>query len=838
MMRIGSPAHRLSITALVLVALGLPARSLAQAPTFSALVTSGTGSGTAFPEAAAVGDFNGDGNLDALVTDGTTSLRLMLGHGNGTFTKHDVSAPGTNPGPIRAAHLNGDARLDAVLTSNGPGNATVLINTGNDTNGVPQFTLTTYAGGGRSVTVGDLNGDGYPDFITGDAWGTLRVHVNDGTGTFAAGQVTNIVPNTGGPSVGRGVIADLNGDGRADFVVTSTQSGRTNIFFGNGDGTLQTTPVQIPVHAFDVAVADLNHDGTPDLIQAAGGPLLVHLNSGDGTFSAPPAEYTLGGGSVTTADINGDGHLDVVVGHNVVRLGDGTGALGTEHLFLTNDNARDVAVADFNGDGKPDIGTVGRDARRYSVFLNTTVFAPPVVTVFASGTAAVTTWDPIFPASAFHPWQSQCSAVPAVGPNANWVNPHAAFAFPLGSHPWEDDAPYDFAAHWINAWSDLNSRGPSGQNWTKYSTTVTGAGDFVLQFLADNCSWIYLNDQLIGVQDDNWSINGTGRYTISLTGAGPHELSFIIWDGGGLAGGKFRLETVQSFQDNNPGEDLPPPPPSDTTPPVIGALTDLVAEATQPGGAFVAFTVTAEDDVDGTVDPVAAPASNSLFPIGSTTVTVTATDSAGNSSQDTFTVTVEDTTPPVITSISGNLIAEATSAAGAIVTYDPATATDAVGVVSITYSTESGATFPIGTTTVTVTASDAAGNASSASFTVTVQDTTAPAIGDVTPSQATIWPPNHRMVAINVNAVASDVVGVTSLKIISVTSSEPDNGLGDGDTVGDIVITGPLSVDLRAERSGSGNGRTYTITVEARDAAGNASTKTCTVFVPKSQGRR
>jgi len=93
------------------------------------------------------------------------------------------------------------------------------------------------------------------------------------------------------------------------------------------------------------------------------------------------------------------------------------------------------------------------------------------------------------------------------------------------------------------------------------------------------------------------------------------------------------------------------------------------------------------------------------------------------------------------------------------------------------------------------------------------------------------------MVAININAVATHPVGVASLKIINVTSSEPDNGLGDGDTVGDIVITGPLTLNLRAERSGKGNGRTYTITVEARDAAGNATTKTCTVFVPKSRGK-
>lgn len=117
-----------------------------------------------------------------------------------------------------------------------------------------------------------------------------------------------------------------------------------------------------------------------------------------------------------------------------------------------------------------------------------------------------------------------------------------------------------------------------------------------------------------------------------------------------------------------------------------------------------------------------------------------------------------------------------------------------------------------------------------------IKDTTAPVITSLSTNAPVLWPPNHKMVAVTVSALASDLVGVTSLKIISVTSSEPDNGPGDGNTVGDAVITGPLSVSLRAERSGKGNGRTYTITVEARDAAGNASTKTCTVFVPKSQG--
>ena len=96
---------------------------------------------------------------------------------------------------------------------------------------------------------------------------------------------------------------------------------------------------------------------------------------------------------------------------------------------------------------------------------------------------------------------------------------------------------------------------------------------------------------------------------------------------------------------------------------------------------------------------------------------------------------------------------------------------------------------------------------------------------------------NHKMVAVTVSALATDLVGVSSLKIISATSSEPDNGLGDGDTAGDIQVTGDLTLNLRVERSGTGNGRTYTITVEAKDAKGNATTRTVIVSVPKSQGK-
>jgi uncharacterized repeat protein (TIGR03803 family) len=218
---------------------------------------------------------------------------------------------------------------------------------------------------------------------------------------------------------------------------------------------------------------------------------------------------------------------------------------------------------------------------------------------------------------------------------------------------------------------------------------------------------------------------------------------------------------------------------------------------------------------------------------GTYTIGLSATN-AGGTATSTLALTVVDLVPPVITAPT-TLTAEATSPAGAVVTFT-ATATDVIsGNVVASATPASGSTFGLGLSTVSLSATDGAGNTATQNILVNVTDTTAPVITSLVPSVATLWPANHKLVHVALDASATDAVGVTSLKIINVTSSEPDNGLGDGDTAGDIAVTGPLTVDLRAERSGTGTGRTYTITVEARDAAGHATTKATTVTVPKNR---
>jgi hypothetical protein len=172
-----------------------------------------------------------------------------------------------------------------------------------------------------------------------------------------------------------------------------------------------------------------------------------------------------------------------------------------------------------------------------------------------------------------------------------------------------------------------------------------------------------------------------------------------------------------------------------------------------------------------------------------------------------------------------------TDQCGAVVNY-PAPSGAACG--AITCDHPPGSFFPVGDTTVKCTS--AAGP--TCSFKVTVTDTEGPTIANLSASPASLWPPNHKMNDVAVIYDASDNCGGNvNCVITSVTSNEPVNGLGDGDTAPDWVIVDSHSVQLRAERAGNGTGRVYTITVSCTDSSGNTTTKTVTVSVPKSQGK-
>lgn len=578
-------------------------------------------------------------------------------------------------------------------------------------------------------------------------------------------------------------------------------------------------------------------------------------------------------------------------------------------------------------------------------------FEPPTpeVTVYTSE-AGIQTWDPISPSMEDPSWPSTvCTDGGSIGLGANWVNPHDAFdveadinygfGYPVGIHPWvNDNEHHQYEASWINAvdspLSTETGSGTRGDNWTRYQLPVEGNGEFVIQLLADNCSWIYLDGEVIGYQDEAGSVisdpNGS-RYGVTLDGE--HTLDFIIYDGGGLAGGKFRLETASSFGEEVPPTYVPPTPvnnaPSadageDQTVTAGGQTTPITLDGTgssDPDGGGLTYSWTGAASASG-----ATPTVN--LPDGTHTLTLTVSDGELTDS-DEVTITVVNTIP--VANAGGDITKDAigqttpvnldgsnsSDADGDALTYSwsdgssvvstdasfttnladgtytftltvsdgeesdmdevnitvlntipvadagdditteatgpttPVTlngsGTDADGDSPLTFDWSGGLTganptveLGVGVHTFTLTVSDGQGASDTDEVVVEITDDTAPDIntGQVTNS---LWPPNHKMVLVASGISATDIVDGFMSVDVTVSSSESSNGKGDGNTNSDYeIVTNPdgsKDVYVRAERSGKGKGRTYTISMSVVDAVGNDASGSFEVQVAKSQGR-
>ena len=280
---------------------------------------------------------------------------------------------------------------------------------------------------------------------------------------------------------------------------------------------------------------------------------------------------------------------------------------------------------------------------------------------------------------------------------------------------------------------------------------------------------------------------------------------------------------------------------ADTQAPEIASPPPVTAECTEPAGSPVAAlgTPVASDVCDPTL--LVTNDAPALFPLATTTVTWTARDDSGNFDTATQSVTVRDTTAPLITA-PADLKAECSGPAGTPVAALGTPVASDLCDTTLLVTNDAPALFPLAATTVTWTAQDDSDNSSTDVQVVTILDATAPRI-TLTVSPTELWPPNHKMATIRASIAVSDVCDAApAVRLVSIASNEPDNGLGDGDTVDDITGAAfgqdDREFQLRAERSGKGGGRVYTITYEVRDASGNASLAKATVKVPKSQGTK
>ncbi|MEO8435225.1 MAG: HYR domain-containing protein, partial [Pyrinomonadaceae bacterium] len=320
----------------------------------------------------------------------------------------------------------------------------------------------------------------------------------------------------------------------------------------------------------------------------------------------------------------------------------------------------------------------------------------------------------------------------------------------------------------------------------------------------------------------------------SMVGIGPHTVTVTATDDAGNSSSCTTTFTV-----------------NDTTPPTVTAPADSSASADAGCQAPVPDYASASSRSDncGPVTVTQSPAAGTMVGKGPHTVTVTATDGAGNSSSDTVVFAVNDTTPPVITCPANIVTPAAPGTCSASVNPGTATATDnCAPPPTVSGSRSDGKPlsdpYPGGVTVITWTATDSSGNQSSCMQTVTVTDAQGPII-TVNNATLTLWPPNHQYTTVNLSQFVTGVsdscdsgVDLSDVVITSVTSDEfEDNPSGgDGNTLNDILIAANCkSVQLRAERDGNLNGRVYTITFAVVDASGNVGTATVKVTVPKSQ---
>lgn len=277
----------------------------------------------------------------------------------------------------------------------------------------------------------------------------------------------------------------------------------------------------------------------------------------------------------------------------------------------------------------------------------------------------------------------------------------------------------------------------------------------------------------------------------------------------------------------------------DTTAPAISCPAAFTAECTGNGSASVTPGSAWSADICGAV-AVTNPDTAS-FALGTTTVNYSATDAQGLSATCSSDITVVDTTAPAIT-CPDTVVAECTGKNSASVTPAPASASDICGAVSI--SSPAAASFPVGSTSLTYTATDAQGLSSTCSAAVQVVDTTAPAV--TAAGAGAMWPPNHKYTTISLADCGIQVADVcngsmslaaANAEITCVTSDEVEdaNGNGDGNTKQDIVIVNGTTVTLRAEREGTGDGRLYKIGFRVKDASGNFTDGVCTVGTPHDQ---
>ena len=350
------------------------------------MVSYATGSGSK-PASIAVGDVDGDGYRDIVVTNTLAhNVGVLLGNGDGTFGAQTsvFTGPFSYPKSIAMDDFDGDGHLDIVVVS-GLNENVALVLLGIGDGDFPAQIISSVGIRVSSFVISDFDGDGHLDLAVVSTLSETngRVLLGHGDGSFGPGLVFSTEYDGSPISV---AINDLNGDGRADLVVANFERFNVGVLLGNGAGAFGTqTSFWTGAYSYpkSVVIEDFNGDGHLDLAVANyyAYNLGVLLGNGNGTFAAQRTFWTgyrSYPSSIVTDDFNGDGHLDLAIANygmdNVgVLLGNGDGTFEAQTTFSTGLRSKPMCIAlgDFNGDSQLDIAVTNSGSDQVGILLNT-----------------------------------------------------------------------------------------------------------------------------------------------------------------------------------------------------------------------------------------------------------------------------------------------------------------------------------------------------------------------------------------------------------------------------------------------------------------------------------